>query len=201
MSDFWVEQDAGWDKLVLGGITFPGLARVRAEVSCGISPNRIRETEATKDRPAKFKLTLSDQGVEPASLNVELRIWEVDHWEDIKGTLPKFVPRNGDFQGSEIVGISVNNVVLSQSARRSENITGRDAFDISHPMVKLLGIKSVVIRKIAISPVEGQVLSISFDMIQYFPPSTYPRTTHGGSGPEKGIPVENKAPNVGNQAG
>ncbi len=196
MSDFWVEQDAGWDKLILGGITFPGLARVRAEVGADITPNKIRTTMATKDRPAQFKLTLTDGGVAAGSLNVELRIWEPDHWEDIKETLPKFVPRNGDFQGSEIIGISVNNVVLSQSARRSENITGRDAFDISHPMVKLLGIKSVVIRKITISPVEGQILSISFDMLQYFPPSTYPRTTHGGSGSEEGIPVDPK-PNAG----
>lgn len=198
MSDFWVEENSGWDKLTLGGITFPGLARVRGEVGVGISPNKYRTSEATQDRPAQFKLTLTDQGVDAGTLSVELRIWEEDHWEDIKETLPKFIPRNGDFQGSEIVGISVNNVVLSQAARRSENITGRDAFDISHPMVKLLGIKSVVIRKISISPVEGQVLSINFDMLQYFPPSTYPRTTHGGSGKEEGVPVD-PAPNVANK--
>lgn len=195
--DFWRDEAPGesvwrpWDKLILGGITFPGVVKITCAIGVGIDVNKYLKKRGTATEPAQFRITLTDRGYEPGTVRAEVEIWDADQWEDLKETLPKFTPRTGDFQGSDIVGAtSADGTVTNQAAKRSDNIKGRDAFDIVHPTTRLLGVDSVVIKGISVPHVENGCLKFTIDMIEYFEPSSYPRTLHGGAGSNDALFVD-----------
>lgn len=190
--DFWVDELAGespwrvWDKLILGGITFPGVCKITCGTGIGIDVNKVLKKRATAADAAQFRITLTDRGYNPGIIRAELSIWESDQWEDLKETLPKFTARSGDFQGSDVVGESTGDV----GAKRSKGIKGRDAFDIVHPVTRLLGVDSVIVQNISVPHVEAGELKIMIDMLQYFEPAAYPRTLHGGGGGSDAVSVD-----------
>lgn len=198
--EFWVDEAQGesvvrsWDKLQLGNIVFPGIARVDIGVGLDIQPSKVLEAEAQGTNPAKFKIGLTDNGYQPARVKATIEIWDRDQWEDMKETLPKFTPVSGDKQGSSIGG---NSSLLGTDRRnpRAKRLAGsaRDAFDILHPAANLLGVNHVIVNFVTIQPIAQQTFTVVLDMIQYFP-QTGRRVLHGGGGPLTGSEVADVKP-------
>jgi hypothetical protein len=185
VGDYWIDLAKNespwriWDKLILGGVVFPGLAQISPEISNETTPDKWLKTKATGTTPAEFLITLSDKGYNPGRIRAVLQIWTLEQWEDLRETLPKFAPRtstkpkNKTRSTSQLNGSSPD-VNISDGA-------GRDAFDIIHPATALLGIDSVIILRIGLPPVFDQTLFVEIDMMQYFP-NTGDRILHSDGG-------------------
>lgn len=179
--EFWVDEKKGesvlrvWDQLTLGGITFPGLWMLEANSKLEITPNKYLLKAARGTTPAQYQITLSDQGYVPSTIKATGQIWTKEQWEDLEETLPKFTPRSGNKQGSQIgtseadVGESAGALSLSPNAKRKPNVKGRDAFEIIHPACALLGLDAVIVTEVILPPIVGQTLTVQMNMIQYFP--------------------------------
>lgn len=213
-TDFWIDLNKGespirvWDKLTLGGITFPGLCALECSVGLDLDVAKYQTRLAAGTQPAQFLIGLIDKGYSPGTIRAFLQIWEQDQWEDMKETLPKFSPRSGNKQGSSLGNGGVASASdananssgalgVNVSAQRSAGIKGRDAFDISHPTAALLGITSVIITKITIPPIIEQTMIVTMDMLQYFPQAGV-RVLHssGGSLNAKDFDTPNPGGNV-----
>lgn len=176
-TDFWIDEKKGespirvWDKLTLGGVTWPGLCRITCGVGLDIDVAKWLEREAQGTSPAQFQITLTDKGYLPGTLRATIEVWEVDQWEDLKETLPQFSPRSGQ-KYSAGPGAAV---------ARTSQVRGRDAFDIIHPATALLGIDSVIVKHITIPEIVNQTLTVQMDMLQYFPATGVRNLRTGGA--------------------
>ncbi len=195
-SDFWIDLKKGespirlWDKLTLGGITWPGLCLVETGVGLDIDVAKFPTKLASGTSPAQFQITLTDNGYAPGDVNAIVQIWTQEQWEDLQETLPKFSPRSGNQQGSSIGNSNPRLSVLPVSNPNAKSIAakGRDAFDIVHPATALLGIDSVIVKRIRLLPISEQTLFVQLEMLQYFP-QTGRKLTHSSGGPVVGFDV------------
>lgn len=186
MSDFWVDLVKGesvirvWDKLTLGGITFPGLASVQASVGLDleVAKYQLSAPQPATGTPAKFQISLTDKGYAPGSVQAIIQIWDKDQWEDMKDTLPKFSPRSGDKTSGNLGAPGINQRSALLSAK------GRDAFDIVHPSTALLGIDAIIVNKVSVLPIVEQTLVVQLEMTQYFPQTGH-RVLHSSGGSMK----------------
>ncbi len=180
-TDFWIDLKKGespiriWDKLTLGGITFPGICGIECSVGLDVDIAKYQTRLPSGTSPAQFLIGLVDKGYSPGKVRAILQIWEQDQWEDLKETLPKFSPRSGDKQGSSFGGTPNN------PSAKTANAKGRDAFDIAHPATALLGIASVIVTNITLPMVIDQTLYVQMDMLQYFPQAGV-RVLHSSGG-------------------
>lgn len=192
-SDFWVDLKKGespiriWDKLTLGGITFPGIAGVECSVGLDLEVAKYQTRLPAGTQPAQFQIGLVDKGYAPGDVRAFIQVWTLDQWEDLKETLPKFSPRSGDKQGSALGGTPNN------PSAKTANAKGRDAFDISHPATALLGISSVIVKKISLPMIMDQTLIVTMDMIQYFPQAGV-RVLHSSGGAINAADFDTPAP-------
>jgi len=181
VSDFWVDLTKGesvvrvWDKLTLGGITFPGLASVQASVGLDLEVAKYQLALPDGTNPAKFQISLTDKGYAPGTVQAIIQIWDKDQWEDMKDTIPKFSPRSGDKTSGSLGAAGVNQKSALLSAK------GRDAFDIVHPTTALLGIDAVIVTKVSLMPIAEQTLFVQLEMTQYFPQTGH-RVLHSSGG-------------------
>lgn len=147
VSDFWVDYLKGmnpirpWDKLVLGGYTWPGIAIVEPSVKLSFDVAK-QNTQTNAAMPPEYKLRIADKGYDPGGVRALLAVWTVEDWADLKALLPKFSPKT-----------------TSKT---------RDAYDISHPATTLLGIKSVIVNEITVRSPVNQTLYVEFVMTQWF---------------------------------
>jgi hypothetical protein len=182
MAEFWINTEKlespirAWDKLTLGGITFPGIVRLSTGVNITLEPNKVQTKAASGDKPAQFAISLADRGYNAAKVRATIEVWTKEQWEDLEETLPKFTPRTGEKQGSSIGGTANN-----PNAQRTKGIKGRDAFDIVHPATALLGITAVIVEAVSLPEIVDQTLVVTLDMLQYFPQHGV-RTVHGNVG-------------------
>lgn len=181
MSDFWVDLTKGesvvrvWDKLTLGGITFPGLCSLQTSVGLDLEVAKYQLAPPSGSNPAKFQISLTDKGYAPGSVQAIVQIWDQDQWEDMKETLPKFSPRSGAKTSGPLGAPGINQKSALLSAK------GRDAFDIAHPATALLGIDAVIINRVSVMPIVEQTLFVQLEMTQYFP-QTGQRVLHSSGG-------------------
>lgn len=187
-SDFWIDLLKGespirvWDKLTLGGITFPGLCKIETGTSLELDVAKFIKKGQSATDPPIYNIRLTDRGYAPGDVRAMIAIWEQDQWEDMKETLPKFSPRTGSDDKGKPNGPS-GPVATRAKSQQQQNLAGRDAFDIVHPATALLGISSVLVRGVRILPIEEQTLVVVMDMIQYFPTRTdWPRPVHTSGG-------------------
>lgn len=178
MAEFWINTTnlespiRQWDRLILGGITFPGLCKLQCGVGVNLEVNPFQEKPATDTDPPVVGISLIDKGYKPATLRAVVAVWTKEQWGSLEAILPAFSPRSGNKQGT---------AGTAARALRTKGIKGRDAFDIVHPATALLGIQSVIIESIELPPIEEQTLYVTIGMIQYFPTHGI-RTVHGGAG-------------------
>lgn len=180
-TDFWIDLNKGespirvWDKLILGGVVFPGLCRISGSgVGAGVDVAKYQVKAPSGTDPAQFDITLTDKGYNPGTLRATIEVWDVDQWEDFKETLPQFSPRTGTKYGSGLAG--------SQAAfAKNAKVKGRDAFDIVHPATALLGIDSVIVLNVSVPEVMDQTLVTVIDMMQYFPATGIRNLRSGGA--------------------
>lgn len=78
-----IEQLSPWDTLVLGGITLPGRATVRAHR--GRKHDRKRALGADGE-------TFTDQGAEAAELDLTITIWRPEQMDDLVQALDRLLP-------------------------------------------------------------------------------------------------------------
>ncbi len=89
MTDFWINS-AGpytrWDKLYLGGKTWPGVAQVEpvANRSIDVAKRRGREP------------TLTDNGYNPGDVKATIRVWTEEQWSELQNLIPEFSPRKSE---------------------------------------------------------------------------------------------------------
>ncbi len=201
-TDFWIDLNKGespirvWDKLTLGGVTFPGICQVECAVDLDISVEKFRKTLPSGTTPSKFLTSMIDGGYNPGKVRATIIIWEKDQWEDMKETLPKFSPVSGDKYMSadtaELLALDGASPTRSKATGK-----GRDAFDISHPATHLLGISTVIVKGVAIPPVIDQTFTVIMDLWQYFPETPFARNQYTkGAGGNVDATVPNPSKNA-----
>lgn len=162
MSQFWVDELKGesvlrvWDQLVLGGDTFPGLWQVEpvVELSVDVAKWITNQNSIDENNPPKYEARLVDKGYGPGKLRATGQIWTAAQWRDLQDVLPRFTPK----ESSDI----------------------RDAFDILHPLTKLIGIDSVLVVKVAPRPPVMHTLYLDIEMLQWFPRSPFKKVRPNG---------------------
>jgi hypothetical protein len=109
VTDFWIRDDQAftrWDKLLLGGKVFPGVAQLEPmqQRAIGVAKRRGREP------------TLTDNGYDPGQLKASVRVWEESQWVELQDLVPQFSPRKNDtirtpyeiyHPATELLGIDV----------------------------------------------------------------------------------------------
>ena len=151
---FWNESGEGqdqWDQLILAGNTWPGLADV--------SGSGVKRRIDVKKTKGKDGAVLKDNGMDPAKLKINLRIWTAEQWSRFNELLPLIHPKRkgGSREPTEIIHPQANllgiKAILAESYERihrsnlvgmgvlplqfkegkgvkSLGITGREVFDI-----------------------------------------------------------------------
>lgn len=89
MTEHWIDPEnpeSVWDKLYLGGETWPGLASVEPIQQRAIAVAKKRGKEPT----------LTDNGYDPGEVKAVLQIWTAEQWAELKVLIPRFSPRKND---------------------------------------------------------------------------------------------------------
>ncbi len=86
---FWYDKGgaAAWDKVILGGFTLPGVARVEDAKAA-----RALDSKRAKGRSGA---SLVDEGYTPAEFAVVLTVYEAAHLRELEQILPKIRPARG----------------------------------------------------------------------------------------------------------
>lgn len=148
--DFWIDEIQGespitaWDILYMGGEVWPGVWKIEADRSL-----KLEVVNQSAAAPSKITdPTITDKGYQPATVKAVGQIWDKESWTFIKQLIPNFIPFG--------------------------NGATRNAYDISHPALYLMGISSVIVTKIRIPPVANQILVVEIDMLEWFPATVVP---------------------------
>lgn len=164
--EFWVDTKKGenvirsWDKLQLGTLIFPGLAVVTGKTSNTYEPIK-QNTNPEADQnitPPKYEPRLFYKGYNLGPLTAQIQVWTVDDWKVLQNYIKQVRPSPNDIGGAI------------------------DAWDISHPVASLLGIKSVVVTGVGDPVIAAQTLTIRIEMLEWAKRGKY-YTVHGGGGP------------------
>lgn len=132
---FWDDgSNNEWDALVLGQTRFPGLATVTGSVS--------RKVDAKK-APGSDGATLTDQGYEPAKIEITIRVWDREQWDRLISAIGAVHPRRAG-------GV-------------------RQPLDIAHPAANALGVRSVYVTDIKFPEIANGILSLSMSATEWFP--------------------------------
>lgn len=105
---FWANAPGVWDNVTLGRFVLPGVCAVKGKIARRKDRKKITGIAGN---------VLTDVGAAAAEINVQLRMWTPQHWDDFKE--------------------------LALMIRPGPNSPPPKAFDIAHPAVSVFGIKSV----------------------------------------------------------
>ena len=132
----WIDAPFTWDVLGLAGDEVPGLAKVKATRKYKLDK---------KDQAGADGGDLTGLGHMPAEVEITLRIWNTDQFNDLQALLPKIMVKPGKGVPSPV--------------------------DASHPALTLLGIKSLYITEIS-APMETstkQVYELTLQATEFLP--------------------------------
>lgn len=144
-SDFWSDEKLGdppittWDLLYMAGEIWPGIWTI--EVSKGIDVEVVKTSAKIPNK--LVDPTITDKGYRPGRVKAIGEIWTSADWGFLQQLLPFIVP--------------------------SQSTTPRDAYDISHPALYLLGISSVIVLDVRLPPIKQQTLTVEIDLMEWFP--------------------------------
>jgi hypothetical protein len=168
VTDFWVSEDArtAWDTLYLGGELWPGVSNVEASSERGV--NVAKPRDRSKDP------TLTDNGYEPGSIKVTIKIWTEEQWEKLNEIVPRFSPRKSS--------------------------TVRTPLELWHPATAILGIDTVFVKTIGVVPPQSnQILTFNMALMQWFPTTSRGRSVgRSDGGPLNQADFEVNEPNPAN---
>jgi hypothetical protein len=116
---------------------------------------RIEVTKSRTVTKVKVKgkdgVTTTDEGYDGATLRAVGVIWLQEQFDDLQALLPNFDPRQP--------GVT------------------RTPLDIYTPATALLGVDSVYLEKVNVTPPEGGKLTITLDLSEWFPSTKTTKTT------------------------
>ena len=137
---FWNESGEGqdqWDQLILAGNTWPGLADV--------SGSGVKHRIDVKKTKGKDGSVLKDNGMDPAKLKINLRIWTAEQWSRFNELLPLIHPKR---KGGS-----------------------REPTELIHPQANLLGIKAIYINQIDFHDLDrsNRIMTVTMSAIEWIP--------------------------------
>ena len=136
----WLSEDPdGWNTVKLGKHVLPGICTVSLDLEERID---IKKPDGTHGA------TVTRKGVDPASVIIQLKMWQREQIAALQKMLPDLRPDPRRDTGSHL--------------------------PIVHPKTALWGIPAVLIRKIKDPPNEegGKFYILTFDCIEFLPPQT-----------------------------
>jgi len=149
---FWTEPDNDWDKLVLGGVVWPG-------VISDISGDAVARNLDIKKSKGSDNATITDEGNTNAKFSVTLTIWTDAQWRELQERIPEVHPRR---KGGERKPLQIINPQL--------NLLGiNEAYLISIPIPKLDRFK-------------GGPLDFTMGFLEWVPNPKPVKVNTGGSG-------------------
>lgn len=84
---FWYSDPDSYDRVILGGITLPGV--------CSVEGLKVASRWDIKEAPGTDGATNTYKGYTPAALTVRVRLWTEEHWSLWQTALAKLRPRPG----------------------------------------------------------------------------------------------------------
>lgn len=96
-----------------------------------------------KTRKGSDGATLTDNGYDPAKVTIKLRIWTPEQWRLWQIIFPLIDPKR---LGSV-----------------------RVPFDVQHPSLAAIGIRSVYVTTVAVPKLQGGVLNVTLNAVEWFP--------------------------------
>lgn len=129
-----LDDDLLFDTLILGGDVWPGIATVET--------TKARDLDTPKKKGEDGN-TLEDQGSNPATLKITLRMWLAEHWKELNRLLPTIDPQ---------VKAGV-----------------RSPLDIVHPEPNLKGVNQIYVKQINPTTASKGEIVQTFEAIQWFP--------------------------------
>lgn len=125
-----------WDKVSLGPYTLPGLVKVTV----------IRERKLDKKKPpGTHGATITDQGYNPAEVEIKQLIWKPSHWTKMQDIWATIEPAPSKVDASPL--------------------------DIIHPAAAIRGVKSVYVERID-GPEDGEITGtklFTYKCTEWFP--------------------------------
>lgn len=126
-----------WDTVQIGSYVMPGIA------SCDVSRSQRVDV---KPSAGSDGATETDQGVDPAKVEITCRIWKEEHWVGLSTLLHSLSPTPG-------------------------KKAGRKPKSIIHPTTRRARVKSIKILSVSMpKPVGKQIFEIKISAIEFFPP-------------------------------
>ena len=137
---FWNDSGQGqdqWDRLLMADNIWPGLAEIS-----GSGVKRRMDVKKTKGKDGG---TLKDNGMDPAKINISLRLWTAEHWKKFNELLPLIHPKR---KGGS-----------------------RTPTEIVHPQCNALGISTIYISQISFPELDRSsgVMTVSMSAIEWMP--------------------------------
>lgn len=133
---------APWEVCALGGIALPGIAKVRASKS---------SRHDVKRQKGQGEATITYVGEDPAEVQISLILWRQSHLNTLQSLMPTLMKR---------VAAPLTATQQQQLAQGNgeENLIPQAALaiDIYHPSLVLMGVKSVLIRRVSNLETTGQ---------------------------------------------
>lgn len=93
---FWVDMKKGespirqWDKLVLGGVVWPGLCKIWPVKELAVDVSKQKDSKGKPKSP-----TLTDNGYNPSKVKAVVQVWEQKDWERLEVILGQCAPKQG----------------------------------------------------------------------------------------------------------
>jgi hypothetical protein len=146
---YWAEptDPLAWDTLVLGGVTWPGV--------CDITGGGLVRKIDVKHAKGQDGATITDEGLEPAKLDITLTVYNQTDWQLLQELLPTVWPRK---KGGE-----------------------RTPLEIVHPKAALLGIRYIYLTEVPIPEFDKakQLLTVTLKCMEYVPQPAAPKKAAG----------------------
>lgn len=200
---FWEDTPDPWDVLVLGGLTVPGITTVTGRAS--------RKMD-TRSGPGSDGARVRDKGYEPAQVEARNRIWRADQLAALTTLLATINPRivrapqrstsaarreltareRELAQNPEAGNVFAFRERLRQLTAEVARLEAqplprptRTPYDVVHPQLSLLGIRSVYVVGVTIPELQNGELVTTISMVEWTDvPAPAPRPSTASEGIE-----------------
>lgn len=183
-----IDRRTAWEKVVLGGVTMPGVAEVS-----------VQQGRKIDDRgsPGRNGARLIDRGAEAAKVTIRLKVWTPEQLAQLQRSMPSLNYREERRTTTRVLGVeetptveeimraarastspqyrraqagtSGSEVEVIRAPTRTETRTTRSRapLAIAHPMVVLAGITLVYVERIQLEPVRDGALEVRLECVEY----------------------------------